>query len=587
MYKEQISGESTQSRAKGICTRLKLNGRYRPLAARQGGMGMIIFCEDQLEHKKVALKTFHPDFLSSRFERMRFIEEAANWIFLGYHPNIVRANRVEQMGDPAYPYLVMDWIQGASPDAPVSLADHIRARQGEPFSPRQILWLCIQITRAMRFASERIEGLVHRDLKPSNLLIDKDNVAYVTDFGLARAFTPTDHAGRKKSVQHVQDIDDFTPPGSPAYVAPEAWQPDYQVESQADIYALGLIMLEMVTGQQPVQVKNKAQARRQHLDGIDLSVIHSVPAPLLDVIEIATARTAEDRFANWSEFEQATNLAYSIFTAESAPHEEVVSMAEDIQREIISYQSIGNSFADLAYHDAAFSYLDRAYQLAADAGDVISRVSSCQALARVLVTQGKVARAAKELEATLEIANQENSETTDVARLLAMLGNIYANLGDASAAQLTLSRAFNLAEELDEYSLQTIILGGMANAYAHNAQFEEAISCFRSQLMRFEKCQDIVGRSTCLTNLGAAYIDARRPEEATEVLSDAWDFAVNERLISDRARVLQLLCEAAVGQKDYQQLEMWTQRYRDFCVQADYREGLEWLASVFGDRPSP
>ena len=225
--------------------------RYEVVNTQEGGMGIVYLCRDHLTSDLVALKTFKPEYLSHRAARDLFLREGTMWVEIGRHPNIVQAYRVERVGDGREVYLVLEWIVQPQDKNSPSLRSWLK--KGQPLPVAQSILFALHVARGMRFATQKIPGLVHRDLKPENILIGYDDMARVTDFGLASTLSShgpgsaigtfedsRENVGRTQLTQGVA--------GTPLYMAPEQWA-HQGLDARADIYALGCILYEMVMGQ--------------------------------------------------------------------------------------------------------------------------------------------------------------------------------------------------------------------------------------------------------------------------------------------------------------------------------------------------
>jgi predicted Ser/Thr protein kinase len=192
-----------------------------------GGMGVVYLVRQKSLGRLVAIKVLRPG--EAAFGRLvkRFLEEARHLARLR-HPNIVSVHETGQAA--GEPYFTMDYVEGESLAA-------VLAR--ERISPTRSLAILLQTAEAIHHA--HTHGIIHRDLKPGNILLDKDDRAYVTDFGLARDMTQTSKLTRSGEVM-----------GTPAYMAPEQAQGRADLIGEAtDVHALGAILYETLTGQPP------------------------------------------------------------------------------------------------------------------------------------------------------------------------------------------------------------------------------------------------------------------------------------------------------------------------------------------------
>lgn len=208
--------------------RSHLFGRYR-LVKRigQGGMGEVFLAEDTELERQVALKT---PYLTQEIQlRQRFVNEAKAAASLR-HPGICPIYDTGEVD--GRPYLTMAYIEGPT------LHELWQGTRRPPVT--QVLTLFRKVAQAMQFAHET--GIVHRDLKPSNVMIDSQGEPVVTDFGLALRETRSD------DVRLTQAGETF---GSPAYMSPEQVEGPSELGPAADIYSLGVMVFEALTGRLP------------------------------------------------------------------------------------------------------------------------------------------------------------------------------------------------------------------------------------------------------------------------------------------------------------------------------------------------
>ena len=193
----------------------------------RGGMGVVYRARHRTLNVEVALKTIRSSELASVDEVRRFYLEARAAAGL-IHPNITRVHDAGECD--GLHYLTMDLIDGPS------LADVLK--EG-PLSPIRAASLIEQTARAVQYLHEK--GIVHRDIKPSNILLDRTGCPHVSDFGLAKVFTPGEDATLSGAII-----------GTPNYMSPEqAEGHSAQVTALSDVFSLGAILYEMLTGRPP------------------------------------------------------------------------------------------------------------------------------------------------------------------------------------------------------------------------------------------------------------------------------------------------------------------------------------------------
>jgi tRNA A-37 threonylcarbamoyl transferase component Bud32 len=193
----------------------------------QGGMGAVYLARQKALDRLVALKLVRPREADPTFAE-RFVREAKAMARLN-HPHVVA---VYESGEASgLPYLILEYVDG------VTLRDAMRERA---LSPAEALAIVPQICDALEYAHS--QGVVHRDVKPENILLGRDGRVKIADFGLAKV---TDPAG-------VSLTGTRQAMGTPHYMAPEQWEKPGEVDHRADIYALGVVLYELLTGELPI-----------------------------------------------------------------------------------------------------------------------------------------------------------------------------------------------------------------------------------------------------------------------------------------------------------------------------------------------
>ena len=260
-----------------------LGGRYRLVELLgQGGMATIYRARDNQLERDIAVKVLRPEYGTDPDFIDRFRHEAQSAASLN-HPGVVG---VYDFGtDTAGPFIVMELVEGED------LASIVRRSGAIP--PRAAARLVAQAARALAAAHDR--GFVHRDVKPGNMLVTREGRVKVADFGIARALS--------ESALTLPG----TTLGSVHYFSPEQARGELASPS-SDIYSLGIVLFELLTGRRPWTGDTAAAIATARLTGAvpSPSAVHGgIPPTLEDVTRKALAPNPEERFAAASEMAEA------------------------------------------------------------------------------------------------------------------------------------------------------------------------------------------------------------------------------------------------------------------------------------------
>src|SRR4051794_41165368 len=253
-----------------------LNGRYR-LDAQigAGGMSTVYRAFDTVLERQVAIKLMHREIASDSDQLERFRREARAVAQLN-HPHVVGV--IDAGEDDQTPFIVFEYVEGET------LKDRIRRHGRLPVT--EAVAYAIEVARALGAAHER--HIVHRDVKPQNVLIDEEGTAKVTDFGIARSLTEEGLTADGRVL------------GTTDYVSPEQAL-GHAVTGQSDLYSLGIVLYEMLTGDVPFHGENQVSVAMKHvreeLPDVQLRR-REVPSARAAVIARAPAKELDRRYSD-------------------------------------------------------------------------------------------------------------------------------------------------------------------------------------------------------------------------------------------------------------------------------------------------
>jgi serine/threonine protein kinase len=423
----------------------RIAGRYEVVGSpMQGGMGLVYVCLDLEYRRPVALKTFKPEYLPNRESRDRFLREGTVWVNLGYHPHIVRCHRVEYE-DPSV-YLVLELIAREANHSGTSLRDWMIPCQG--LGVELSLLYALQIVRGMRHACEKIPGFVHRDLKPENLLVGAERFGStpahrlrVTDFGLVSALSDSeaadeaeeDHPGRTHLTKGIM--------GTPYYMAPEQWKME-PTGVYTDVYALGCILYEMLSGERVVSGGTIGKLKAEHCQEKRI-ILADCPEGVTVLLQSCLVLDPAKRYQSWEELDKEIEAIHARIYTQPLPQLEVDGghSREAQASEGWSYNAMGMSYEDMGKVRMAIEYYEKAL-----------------------------------------VAGRQAEEQQLEGSALGNLGNAYRSLDEAQRAISYYERCLTIHRELSDRSGEGADLGNLGAAYYLLGEVQKAIGYYEQSL---------------------------------------------------------------------------------------------------------
>jgi len=245
-----------------------------------GGMSSVYRAHDRLLERNVALKILHDSYLDDESAVERFRREARSVAQLS-HPNIVTV--IDRGEEDGHLFIVFEYVPGEN------LKQYV-GRKGR-LSVREAVEIAVEVGRGLAFAHR--QGIVHRDVKPQNVILDGDGRPKVTDFGIARSLAVEKDVTLTGTVLGTSD-----------YIAPEQAS-GRPVVTQTDVYSLGCVLFELLTGDVPFHGESFVAVAMRHIHEPPPSVLErrpDVPVRVAGAVQRAMAKEPDDRFPSMDAF---------------------------------------------------------------------------------------------------------------------------------------------------------------------------------------------------------------------------------------------------------------------------------------------
>ncbi len=320
--------------------------RYKVESVLSGAMGRVYICDHLGWGIKLAIKSPRPEVLADHEGMQRIIKEANGWIRMGMHPNIAACYYV--LAVDRIPHLFIEYVDGGS------LSEWIQA--GRCRDLRTTLSLAVQFCHGMEYT--HAQGIIHRDIKPANILVTKNALLKITDFGILLKTSDRD-GGKKAAPLPVKVADENSTVGfrgTPGFASPEQFKNTHNVDHRTDIFSFGLCLWLMLCGRKPFAKNNVKQAIPEPVPAV---AGQTFSPSLIKVLKKSVAFAVEDRYDDFVQLRHDLNHAYQESFRVACPYAELTNI--DLRASSLNNHAV--SFFELNKVAKAEECLDRALDI--------------------------------------------------------------------------------------------------------------------------------------------------------------------------------------------------------------------------------
>jgi serine/threonine protein kinase/outer membrane protein assembly factor BamD (BamD/ComL family) len=519
-----------------------LGNRYKIIREiGSGGMAWVYLAEDLIEEVRVAAKVLYRQFSEDISYIQRFNREAKLAINLN-EPHIVRVLDYGATRD--IHYLIMEYIEGRD------LLEILEERGPLPYE--EVLNIASQVARALEHASQ--QGIVHRDIKPQNLMITADGMVKVCDFGIARAVA-------------LPSLTQSGFVGSPYYISPEQAMGEH-VDVRSDIYSLGIVMYQILSGKLPFDAKSPWSIISQHIASKPPSLRLSntdLPEAVEHLVNKAMAKRPEDRFQTPAELIQTIEdvIRGKEITEVRVPmpEQDIAGLVENLYRRAVEASQAEE-------WQRAVNLFNQVINLRPDYEDTTQRLAEAGRQARLSALYSAANRALE--------AKRWQEAIDELSEIVA----IDAHYKDAS--KLLTSAGLAFSESKAQGKLKALYQRGLEHSNAR--EWSQAIDCF-AQVHEVDPSYEEVAEL-----LAEARSRSRRTREAGEELTRRERPSFGTRLaIAAKRVVLTILLLVLVGSgfagayilyQTYQQTQRLDPLADDYQQALNYMDQGQWDQAV-------